>query len=176
VTITASGFAAAPTTADVQLAAARAAAFPRLRYMGSKYRLGPQLAAVFARSAAQQRVPDAVTRARDPLRGIGHWLAPWVGRLGELPVQLHGRRGDYLADQASRIAERTAAAAQLATPGRPRRRVSTAAAREGARAQLAALLARRWGAGRTDGGPGRDASRPFDRGADAWRGRALGAP
>ena len=47
-TITASDFAAGPTPADVQQAIARAAGFPRLRYMGSKYRLVPQLAAVFA--------------------------------------------------------------------------------------------------------------------------------
>jgi adenine-specific DNA-methyltransferase len=37
-----------PDTASVHLAVARAAAFPRLRYMGSKYRLVPQLAEVFA--------------------------------------------------------------------------------------------------------------------------------
>jgi adenine-specific DNA-methyltransferase len=34
--------------ADVEAAVARAAGFPRLRYMGSKYRLVPQLAGVFA--------------------------------------------------------------------------------------------------------------------------------
>jgi adenine-specific DNA-methyltransferase len=37
-----------PVAADPALAAARAAIFPRLRYMGSKYRLIPQLAEVFA--------------------------------------------------------------------------------------------------------------------------------
>jgi DNA adenine methylase/adenine-specific DNA-methyltransferase len=39
---------AAPTAADVAIAVRRAAAFPRLRYMGSKYKLVPQLAEVFA--------------------------------------------------------------------------------------------------------------------------------
>ncbi len=39
--------AAPPTTAGVAGAVTRAAAFPRLRYMGSKYKLVPQLAEVF---------------------------------------------------------------------------------------------------------------------------------
>lgn len=40
--------AAAPAAARVQRAVARAAEFPRLRYMGSKYKLVPRLAEVFA--------------------------------------------------------------------------------------------------------------------------------
>jgi hypothetical protein len=82
---------------------------------------------------------DALRGASDPLRVLGYRLAPWVGRLGELPPHLHGRAGDYRAEQAARVAERTAAA------DRPTRRrpASTAAAREAARAQLAAALAAR---------------------------------
>src|SRR6266702_6223089 len=44
--MTARGVAELP--AGVALAASRVTTFPRLRYMGSKYRLAPQLAEVFA--------------------------------------------------------------------------------------------------------------------------------
>lgn len=106
---------------------------------------------------------DALRGARDPLRVLGHRLAAWTGRLDQLPAHLHGRAGDYRAEQAARVAERTAAAGQTA-PARP---ASTAAAREAARAQLAALLAAR--RGRRAAGPGGG----IDTGADyrAARGR-----
>ncbi|MPZ66648.1 MAG: hypothetical protein GEU83_14430 [Pseudonocardiaceae bacterium] len=83
---------------------------------------------------------DALRSARDPLAVLGHRLAPWQNRLAELPANLHGHRGDYRAEQAARIAARTAAADHRpAAPGSG----STAAAREAARAQLDAALAAR---------------------------------
>ncbi|MDN5920169.1 MAG: hypothetical protein L0I76_34570, partial [Pseudonocardia sp.] len=38
---------------------------------------------------------DAFRGARDPLRVLGHRLAPWRGRLRELPAAVTGIRGDY---------------------------------------------------------------------------------
>lgn len=54
---------AAPATARIQRAVTRAAAFPRLRYMGSKYKLVPQLAGVFAEIGG--------SRALDAFSGSG---------------------------------------------------------------------------------------------------------
>lgn len=81
-------------------------------------------------------------------------VGPRGGLSAELPEQLRGHRGDYLAVQSARVAE------QLAAPG-PRRPVSTAAARECARAKLAALLEqRRRGAMSVAAGPDREGSGP----------------
>jgi len=86
--------------------------------------------------------PSAGTRyavRSDPLRVLGHRLRPWAGRLSELPAALDRPAGDYRAWQAARVAERVA----VADRARPHHPTSTAAAREAARAQLAAALAAR---------------------------------
>ena len=43
---------------------------------------------------------DALRGARDPLRVLGHRLAPWTGRRHELPATLTGIPGDYAAPAA----------------------------------------------------------------------------
>ena len=45
---------------------------------------------------------DALRGARDPLRVLGARLRPWRGRLTELPLNLVGIRGDYVAAAAHR--------------------------------------------------------------------------
>lgn len=52
---------------------------------------------------------DALRGARDPIAVLGHRLSPWVSRTSELPTSVHGRRGDYLAAQARRLAAATGA-------------------------------------------------------------------
>jgi hypothetical protein len=49
---------------------------------------------------------DALRGARDPLAVLGARLAPWQGRLGELPLTKHGIRGDYRTAQAVRLEDR----------------------------------------------------------------------
>jgi len=53
---------------------------------------------------------SAVRGASDPLATIGARLARWTGQHDKLPTHLHGRHGDYLAEQATRLA------AQLGEP------------------------------------------------------------
>ena len=88
---------------------------------------------------------NALRGAADPLRVLGHRLRPWVGQLHQLPPGLVGHHGDYRTKQAARVAERIAAAErdrahQTSQPSRP---LSTATAREAARAALKAVLAER---------------------------------
>lgn len=47
---------------------------------------------------------DAIRGARDPLKTIGARLRPWCDHLDQLPAHLHGRSGDYRAEQAARLA------------------------------------------------------------------------
>jgi hypothetical protein len=49
---------------------------------------------------------DALRGARDPLAVLGARLAPWQGRLGELPLTKHGIHGDYRTAQAERLEHR----------------------------------------------------------------------
>lgn len=86
---------------------------------------------------------DALRAAIDPIRVLGHRLRPWVGQLHRLPPELAGRHGDYRSAQAARVAERIDAAEQQHRSAAQVDRFSTAAAREAARAALAALLADR---------------------------------
>lgn len=53
---------------------------------------------------------DALRGAHDPIRVLLARLAPWSDRLDRLPPHLHGKRGDYQARQAQRLAARVAAA------------------------------------------------------------------
>lgn len=88
----------------------------------------------------QQRRGDALRGARDPLRVLGHRLAPWQGRLHELPPAVIGVRGDYLAAQRASLTQRidkaAASAAQAFLPA------SSAATRDRARHDLAEQLRR----------------------------------
>ncbi|MGH4007500.1 MAG: hypothetical protein ACRDTH_04925 [Pseudonocardiaceae bacterium] len=88
---------------------------------------------------------NALRGAADPLRVLGHRLRPWVGQLHQLPPGLAGHHGDYQATQATRLAERIATAERhhARQTDQQGRSVSTAAAREAARASLEALLADR---------------------------------
>jgi hypothetical protein len=52
----------------------------------------------------------ALRGAQDPVAVLGHRLAPWQGRLTELPNSLAGHRGDYRTVQAERVAEKVALA------------------------------------------------------------------
>lgn len=84
---------------------------------------------------------DALRGAHDPLRVLGARLKPWRDRLGQLPLQMVGIRGDYIAAQQ---AQRTAAPApsEAAYDGRPptaAQRSAQAALRD----HLAQLRARR---------------------------------
>lgn len=96
---------------------------------------------------------DALRGMRDPIAGLGYRLAPWSGRLAELPHSYTGRRGDYLAAQA----ERLATAVQPSTAShRPCVRMTGDAARA-ARVQLAehlAARARKRTSARSDRSPG----------------------
>jgi hypothetical protein len=85
---------------------------------------------------------NALRGAADPLRVLGYRLRPWVGQLHHLPPGLAGRHGDYRAEQAARVAERITAAERdrARQTEQPDRLLSTAAAREAARAALDALL------------------------------------
>jgi hypothetical protein len=94
---------------------------------------------------------------------LGHRLRPWVGQLHQLPPGLAGHDGDYQTAQATRLAQRIATAERnharhIDQPGES---LSTAAARQSARATLEALLAdrarRREAAGLP---PLRDSTRP----------------
>lgn len=106
---------------------------------------------------------DALRGAADPLRVLGYRLRPWVGQLHRLPPQFAGRHGDYRAEQATRLAGRIAAAEhhharhadQLTLS------LSTAAAREAARAALAAVL--------TDRARRRETTGPLPRSAHSAR-------
>jgi hypothetical protein len=100
---------------------------------------------------------DALRGARDPMRVLGHRLRPWLGRLGELPLQYTGHRDDYLAAAAARLEARVAAAEQR--PAAPAVFVPSASARtrEALRAELRAHLIQRKQsrlASRIDGPPG----------------------
>lgn len=55
---------------------------------------------------------DAFRGAKDQLRVLGHRLAPWQGRLTELPATVVGIRGDYLAAQHVALSERADHAAE----------------------------------------------------------------
>jgi len=54
---------------------------------------------------------DAFRGAKDRLRVIGHRLAPWQGRLAELPAAVAGISGDYITTQREALKTRTEAAA-----------------------------------------------------------------
>jgi hypothetical protein len=82
---------------------------------------------------------DAVRGARDPIAVIGSRLAPWTGRLPELPAAVHGRRGDYQAAQQARLEERLARADTAALPHSP---AADAEVRKAAQAALRAHLDR----------------------------------
>lgn len=87
----------------------------------------------------RQRRGDALRGARDPLRVLGHRLAPWQGRLNELPSAVLGVRGDYLAAQRASLTQRIhdaaiCAADQAFLPA------SSTAARDRARRNLAEHL------------------------------------
>jgi hypothetical protein len=107
---------------------------------------------------------NALRGAADPLRVLGHRLRPWVGQLHQLPPGLAGHHGDYQAAQTARLAERIATAERnhAQQTDQPGRSLSTAAAREAARADLGALLADRARRREADGLPRRlrDSTRP----------------
>jgi hypothetical protein len=100
---------------------------------------------------------DALRGARDPVRVLGHRLRPWLGRLGELPLQYTGHRGDYVTAAAAKLEARVAAAEQR--PAAPAVFVPSASARTRAalRAELRAHLMQRREvrmASRIEGPPG----------------------
>ena len=86
----------------------------------------------------------ALRGARDPLRVLGHRLRPWHGRLDELPREVTGIRGDYLATQPHRqaAAPLPSAAAQTVRPPTAAQLSAQIALRD----HLAQLRARRAGA------------------------------
>jgi hypothetical protein len=86
---------------------------------------------------------DALRGARNPLRVLGHRLRPWLGRLGELPLQSAGHRDDYVAAAAVRLEAKVTAAQEQ--PATPLTFTPSASARTRAalRAELQAHLARR---------------------------------
>ncbi|MGE3795740.1 MAG: hypothetical protein AB7I38_17700 [Dehalococcoidia bacterium] len=92
-----------------------------------------------------QRRGDAFRGAHDPLRVLGHRLAPWQGRLNELPTAVLGVRGDYIAAQRASLTQRINRAAAPAQGFLP---ASCAATRARARRELAQHLrtiqTRRW--------------------------------
>lgn len=64
-----------------------------------------------------QRRGPAFHGARDPLAVMGYRLAPWTGRISELPPHVQGRRGDYLTAQKARLtALLTPPTTELRTP------------------------------------------------------------
>lgn len=71
---------------------------------------------------------DAIRGARDPLAVIGHRLAAWAGREGELPTAVQAVDPDERRQRAARLAE------QLDEPGQESRgRIASAAGRQQAR-------------------------------------------
>ena len=61
---------------------------------------------------------DALRGAHDPLRVLGYRLKPWRDRLGQLPPQMVGIRGDYIAVQQARRTA-TPVPSEAAYHGRP---------------------------------------------------------
>jgi len=83
---------------------------------------------------------DAIRGARDPLAVIGHRLAAWTGREGELPAAVQAVDPDERRRRAARLAE------QLDEPGQESRgRIASAAGRQQAR-ELFAMARRARGA------------------------------
>ncbi|MBW0105804.1 hypothetical protein [Pseudonocardia sp. KRD291] len=80
---------------------------------------------------------DALRGARDPLRVLGHRLAPWRGRVRELPAPVTGLRGNWT----ERTRQPTASGPAGATPMVMEPAPSTAATRVAAQAALAEHLA-----------------------------------
>lgn len=93
---------------------------------------------------------DAIRGAHDPLAVLGHRLRPWAGRIGELPANLRGLSGDYLAAQEARLAKATATVPDLESPS-PASSNIRAAAQAAVRTHLAQLARRRDHASATEG-------------------------
>jgi hypothetical protein len=74
---------------------------------------------------------DAFRGAHDPLRVLGHRLAPWRGRLAELPPTVRGIHGDYQNKPTT-----TAATAHPRTPETDHRPIARPDVRQAARAAL----------------------------------------
>ncbi len=84
---------------------------------------------------------DALRGAGDPLRVLGYRLRPWHGRLAQLPPQVAGILGDYVAARHERL--RHAAPPQRDTPQPARPSAAQQSAQDALRAHLAQLRARR---------------------------------
>ncbi|MGH3833305.1 MAG: hypothetical protein ACRDRS_23205 [Pseudonocardiaceae bacterium] len=99
---------------------------------------------------------NALRGAADPLRVLGYRLRPWIGQLHQLPPGLTGHHGDYQTKQATQVADRVAAAERdrAQRTDQPSRSLSAAAARETARAALAAALAQKARRRKTGGAEG----------------------
>ena len=85
---------------------------------------------------------DALRGAADPLRVLGYRLRPWHGRLGQLPSEVIGIRGDYVTAQHQLVARVSFAATDAARRPRTTAQLTAQAA---LRTHLAQLRARRDG-------------------------------
>ena len=98
----------------------------------------------------ETRRGDAARAARDPLRVVGHRLAPWQGRLADLPARLAAVDGPARRARAAALAEAdttpattpATATGQRPTAAATARAPASAPARAAARAQMSRVLSR----------------------------------
>jgi hypothetical protein len=86
---------------------------------------------------------DAFRGAHDQVALLGHRLAPWRGRLHELPAAVTGHRGDYRSAQTQRLTQRLRVAEQTTVCHTPTSTTSTREAAKAALSQHMAMLATR---------------------------------